>query len=234
MTTQTPHAAFDEPDGLAARGTVLVLPGRGERPGLYQRFGRRLAADAYRVRVAGDATADLEAVSAQVKDFAADAVGPVVLAGSDTGALLARHLVASGAVPADALVLAGLPGTGKRAIVNEEVELRASCPTHQTILRAGEHVELGALRPERIPPLLREPVPPVSVPVLGLHGDNDFIAPFAEVAGDYAGARVSLVDDGRHDVLNSAHHRSVAATIVLFLENLRAERTPVTGAGDVR
>ncbi|HVV08344.1 lysophospholipase [Amycolatopsis sp.] len=232
MTAQTPHLDFDEPDGLAARGTVVVLPGRGERPGLYARFGRRLAADAYRVRVAGDATADLEAVSAQVKGLVADAVAPVVLAGSDTGALLARYLVASGAVSADALVLAGLPGS--RTIVNEEVELRASCPTHQKLLRAGEHVELGALRAERIPPVLREPVPPLAVPALGLHGENDFVSPYAEVAGDYAGARVSFVDDGRHDVLNSAHHRSVAATVVLFLEELRAERPPITGAGDVR
>lgn len=31
-----------------------------------------------------------------------------------------------------------------------------------------------------------------------------------------------LVDGGRHDLLNDLSHRSVAATIVLFLESLRA------------
>ena len=235
MSIRTPHAAFDEPDGLAARGTVVVLPGRGEQPGLYQRFGRRLAVDAYQVRVTGDATADLEGVSAQIKELTADAVAPVVLVGSDTGALLALRLVASGGVQADGLVLAGLPDIGAPAIAGDEVELRASCPTHQKLLRAGDQVDLGALRPDRIPPVLREPLPPVDVPVLGLHGDNDFVSPYARVAGIYAAlpdARVSLVDDGRHDVLNAANHRSVAATVVLFLERLRAGRDPITGAGD--
>ena len=32
-----------------------------------------------------------------------------------------------------------------------------------------------------------------------------------------------LVGHGRHDVLNSASHRSVAARVVQFLESLRAE-----------
>jgi hypothetical protein len=40
--------------------------------------------------------------------------------------------------------------------------------------------------------------------------------------GDYIGpARVRLVLGGRHDVLDDATHRSVAATVVLFLESLR-------------
>jgi len=39
------------PEGLRTRGTVLVVPGRGETPGTYARFGSRLAADAYRVQV---------------------------------------------------------------------------------------------------------------------------------------------------------------------------------------
>jgi alpha-beta hydrolase superfamily lysophospholipase len=241
MSSQTTHAdevRWDEPAGLAPRGTVVVLPGRGEAPGLYQRFGRRLAADAYRVRVAGDATAGPEEVSAGVKALLAEpgVTRPVVLAGSDAGALLALRLVASGAVDADALILAGLPDLDGAAVAeDDEVELRASCPTHQNLLRDGTSVDLGALRPERIPPALREPVDPgqVRVPVLGLHGDNDFIAPWDRVAGRYRAlptAQVSLVDDGRHDVLNAAHHRSVAATVVLFLEGLRAGRSPVTGA----
>ena len=38
-----------ESGSAALRGTVVVLPGRGEAPGVYERFGRRLAADSYRV-----------------------------------------------------------------------------------------------------------------------------------------------------------------------------------------
>lgn len=161
---------------------------------------------------------------------------PVVLAGSDTGALLALRLVATGSVAVNALVLAAVPDIDHAAIEGDEVELRASCPTHQSLLRAGTGAEPGALRPERIPPELREPIPPAAVPVLGLHGDNDFVAPWAKVAPLYAtlpNVRVSLVDDGRHDVLNAANHRSVAATIVLFLEELRAGTRPVTSiSGD--
>jgi alpha-beta hydrolase superfamily lysophospholipase len=234
MSSQTPHA-WDEPEGLAARGTLVVLPGRGEQPDLYARFGRRLAADAYRVRVTGDATADLETVSAQVKALLTDATGPLVLVGSDTGALLALHLVASGSVTVAGLVLAGLPDADAAAVGDrDEVELRASCPTHQGLLRDGSAVTLGALRPDRIPPALREAADlgKVGVPVLGLHGDNDFIAPWERIAAAYGAlphAEVSLVDDGRHDVLNAANHRGVAATVVLFLERLRAGRVVVSG-----
>lgn len=39
------------PDGVPTRGTVIVVPGRGEARGVYARFGARLAYDAYRVRV---------------------------------------------------------------------------------------------------------------------------------------------------------------------------------------
>ena len=48
MPDYTDHQA---PPGLRTRGTVIVVPGRGEGSATYQRFGRRLAADAYRVRV---------------------------------------------------------------------------------------------------------------------------------------------------------------------------------------
>jgi alpha-beta hydrolase superfamily lysophospholipase len=234
MTTHTPHesaAGWEEPAGLAARGTVVVLPGRGEQPGLYERFGRRLAADAYRVRVLSDATRDVEAVSAQVKALLArpDLRAPVVLVGSDSGGLLALRLVETNAVTADALVLAGLPDPRYEAAgvgTADEPEIRASCPTHQKLLHDRNQLERGALTTKRIPAALREPaLTGVTAPVLGLHGSNDVISPIERVRASYAAlpdARLSIVEDGRHDVLNAAHHRSVAATVVLFLERLRA------------
>jgi hypothetical protein len=36
-----PVASWLEPDGIAPRGTLVVIPGRGEQPALYTRFGRR-------------------------------------------------------------------------------------------------------------------------------------------------------------------------------------------------
>ncbi|WP_445184138.1 alpha/beta hydrolase [Pseudonocardia sp. Cha107L01] len=258
--------SWDEPPGLAPRGTVVVLAGRGERPGVYERFGRRLAADAYRVRAVGDATADagVEAVSLQVKSLLEEPgrPGPLVLAGSDTGALLALRLVALGSVTVDGLILAGLPDptldtaldtgpdtaldTGPDAVA--EPELRASCPAHQKLLRDADRdlFQTGALTRERIPAELREPIEDtaagVAVPVLGLHGDNDQLSPLAQVRARYTGlphAELLTVADGRHDVLNAANHRSVAASVVLWLERLRLGAglppivTPVPGAGQV-
>jgi len=52
LITERPQvASWGEPDGIAPRGTLIVIPGRGERPELYERFGRRIAADGYRVHV---------------------------------------------------------------------------------------------------------------------------------------------------------------------------------------
>ncbi|HEV7790208.1 MAG TPA: hypothetical protein VGP05_14475, partial [Pseudonocardia sp.] len=232
--------------------------------GVYERFGRRLAADAYRVRAVGDATADagVEAVSLQVKSLLEEPgrPGPLVLAGSDTGALLVLRLVALGSVTVDGLILAGLPDTSLDTALDTapdaaldtapdaaaEPELRASCPTHRKLLRDTDRdlFQAGALTRERIPAALREPIEDaaagVAVPVLGLHGDNDQLSPLARVRPRYAGpphAQLLTVADGRHDVLNAANHRSVAASVVLWLERLRlgAELppivTPVPGSG---
>src|SRR5690348_5612877 len=48
MTEYTDHHV---PEGLRTRGTIVIVPGRGETRRTYTRLGRRLAADAYRVRV---------------------------------------------------------------------------------------------------------------------------------------------------------------------------------------
>jgi len=199
---------------------------------VYERFGRRLAADAYRVHIVGDATRNVEEVSVAVKSLleAPGRPGPAVLVGSDTGALLALRLVALGSVTVDGLVLAGLPDPERRVAVatDAEPEVRASCPTHQKLLRDAARglFQAGSLDPDRIPGALREPLDPagVRIPVLGLHGDNDQVSPLAGVHADYArlsGAELLTVADGRHDVLNAANHRGVAATVVLWLERLR-------------
>src|ERR1700733_13709322 len=108
-TERATAASWSEPDGVAPRGTLIVIPGRGEGPELYERFGRRIAGDAYRVHVVSDPVGDPARTTSEVLAITAE-VRPYVLVGSDTGALFAAGLVASGQVAGvDAVVLAGLP-----------------------------------------------------------------------------------------------------------------------------
>lgn len=117
------------PPGPLTRGTVLVVPGRGESPAVYRRFATRLAADAYRVRVlpapeldGADLRGSLDRLGAQLAgaltDLATEATGspgagsaagsgpvdgvvrPVVLIGADSGAAALGALAATS--PADA------------------------------------------------------------------------------------------------------------------------------------
>jgi pimeloyl-ACP methyl ester carboxylesterase len=252
MTQQDLHAAvagWNEPEGLNPRGTVIILPGRGEHPAVYERFGRRIAADAYRVRAVASPAEDPALAEKQVRSLL-DGPTPVVLAGSDTGALFAAALVASGQLPqAAALVLAGLPTepsagaadghpadseTDDRRVAGEpapatdawlaELEARTACPTHRGKL-AGDVLRRGALY---------EPVPAgwaeqadlraVTVPVLGLHGAADPVSALSAARAKYAAAphaELVSITGGRHDAFNDITHRTVAATVILFLERLR-------------
>jgi alpha-beta hydrolase superfamily lysophospholipase len=227
---QVPVLTWAEPEGIACRGTLVVVPGRGEQPAHYERFGRRVAADGYRTHAVADPTADPALTVSQVSGqfTVPGTAGPRVLAGSDTGALFAAGLAAMGQVPGlDALVLAGLatdeagPGPGSW---DQELDIRTTCPAHRARLSAPG-LRRGALY---------EPVPDgwaewadlgaVPQPILGLHGADDPVSPLPAARARYAaGAAVELVSitGGRHDVLNDVTHRTVAATIVLFLERLR-------------
>jgi alpha-beta hydrolase superfamily lysophospholipase len=236
---QATAAAWNEPEGVAPRGTLIVIPGRGEQPGLYERFGRRLSADAYRVRLVTDPAADAAAARAQVAAHLADpaATAPAILVGSDTGALFAIILAASGDFPGlGGLVLAGLPApdheaggaaasdAGAGPSWDQELDARTFCPTHRGRLSASA-LRRGALY---------EPVPAgwndqadltaVPVPVLGVHGGDDPLSPLAGARARYATARspeLVSISGGRHDALNDQDHRTVAATVVQFLERLR-------------
>ena len=246
ITERATAAHWTEPEGIAPRGTLILIPGRGESPELYERFGRRISSDAYRVHAVADPVADPALATSQVLGVAAE-VRPYVLVGSDTGALFAAGLVASGQVTGvDALVLAGLPttegptGPGRPAAGDArpsdawkaELEARTACPTHRGRL-AGQGLRRGALY---------EPVPSgwesladlgrIEQPVLALHGAADPVSALTDARERYAQAsRAELVSiaGGVHDVLNDATHRTVAATIVLFLERLRlgAELPPI-------
>jgi alpha-beta hydrolase superfamily lysophospholipase len=116
------------PAGLNIRGTVLVVPGRGESPLSYARFGRRLAADAYHVRVlqpptitAGDLEGTLNsldaALTAAVQDLPSPPARPLVLTGSDTGAaLLAALLSGPGSADSPTAPLAVTDGADRSSV----------------------------------------------------------------------------------------------------------------------
>ncbi|QFQ95332.1 alpha/beta hydrolase [Streptomyces phaeolivaceus] len=235
-------SSWDEPEGLAARGTLVVLAGRGEHGGVYERFGRRLAFDAYRVRALGDPSADPSVLDAAAKLLADESLpGPKVLVGSDTGARYAVRLAAERTTGLDALILAGLPiGPWKSGSWEEEVTARTACPTHQGRLTNDPDFRRGALdaSPAELPDLPDLPdlrLDLVDVPVLALHGTDDVVSPLDRALATYAGhptVRTVTFEGGRHDVLNDAQHRTAAATVVLFLERLRlSPGLPVIAAG---
>ncbi|MEV0910512.1 alpha/beta hydrolase [Streptomyces hokutonensis] len=217
-------SSWDEPEGLAARGTLIVLAGRGEHGGVYERFGRRLGYDAYRVRALGDPAADPAVLEQAAKLLADESLpGPKVLVGSDTGARYALQLAAEQTAGTDALILAGLPtGAWTAGSWEEEAAARTACPTHQGRLTNDPEFRRGAI--DNAPELPEPRLDLVRVPVLALHGKDDTISPLDRALNVYDGHpnvhTVTFVD-GRHDVLNDALHRTVAATVVLFLERLR-------------
>ncbi|MEV7681163.1 alpha/beta fold hydrolase [Streptomyces sp. NPDC088341] len=232
---------------------MLLLPGRGEHPLVYERFGRRLSADGYVVH-ALDTTPDDNAE--EILERAADAagpepVGPVVLVGSDTGALQALHTaVAAGPrLPVGGVVVAGAapatevteprpgPATGTddpaadpSTAWDDELAARTACPAHRKRLTEDEGFVRGRLTAPVPARLLADARP--DVPVLVLHGGTDPVTPpgrARELAARLPRATLGVVREGRHDVLNDASHRTTAAVLVLWLERLRAdpELTPI-------
>ncbi|MFF0587167.1 alpha/beta hydrolase [Streptomyces sp. NPDC003781] len=253
MSDHTDHHA---PEGLRTRGTVVVVPGRGETRTTYGRLAARLAADAYRVRVvdapdlaatgagAPDGTdaalTRFGALLAEAVDGTAGSEGvtePLVLLGADAGAAaLAVHLGRTGTLPGgrrpDAVVLAGLPGRTAPGFGgwDEELDVRTSCPVHRGTLSDDTEVGRGSLGRALPDALLAAAYDTqLGMPALFLVGDADPLADrdaLVRTAESLPRARLSVVRGARHDVLNDVQHRSVAAEIVSFLETLRNELVP--------
>jgi alpha-beta hydrolase superfamily lysophospholipase len=220
---------WNEPEGIGPRGTLIVLVGRGETGAVYRRFGSRIAADAYRVRTVVDVVNDPVAARDRVLEVLADESlpSPKVLVGSDTGAAFALELAAEG-VAADALVVAGLPtvARGQDGDWQAELEARTACPAHRGVL--GRAATQGALWSPIPTELLGVVSSGVAVPVLAIHGSDDTVSNLDAALSVYAKLphhEIVTVAGGRHDILNDVTHRSVAATIVLFLERLRLDPT---------
>jgi alpha-beta hydrolase superfamily lysophospholipase len=224
---ETTQYQWNPPSHIAVRGTVVVLPGRGEHAGVYGRLGARLAVDGYHVvsadRVIGDGD-PWQALRGAVADIAARSDVPLVLLGSDVGATLALRLASVSDVPVAGVVAAGLSdGTASATRGwDDELDARTACPTHRALLDGDPTLVRGALRHSVSLPA-GWPVD-VSVRVLFLHGGQDTVSDpetARALARRLPGAEVSIVRAGRHDVLNDLQHRSVAAEVVQFLERLR-------------
>ncbi|MGW6357833.1 alpha/beta hydrolase [Streptomyces sp. NPDC055092] len=246
MTQYNDHFA---PEGLRVRGTVIVVPGRGETRATYTRFGRRLAADAYRVRIVDapaldseDLTASLAHLATQLDDAVEDTaegdavVRPVVTVAADSGAAAVAALLGragtTAAVRPDALVLAGLPGraTGSVGGWDDELDVRTSCPTHRSTLTGDPEVRRGSLD-EALPDAVLSAIQDADtdLPVLLLVGDTDPLADheaLQHAAKSLPRARLSIVHGAHHDVLNDLQHRSVAAEVISYLETLRNDLQP--------
>jgi alpha-beta hydrolase superfamily lysophospholipase len=221
---------------------VVLLHGRGEHPGLYERFGRRLSADAYVVHVL-DAWPDRAPaeLAAAVDALAEDAAVPLVLAGSDTGALHALAAAVRTTAAPDALLLVGVPrpaGDGDNSGDSDgdwagELDARTACPAHRGRLDADPLFAPGALAvpvPADLAAAAEGALATLpELPVLLLHGAADPVSPPATaraLAARLPLTTLATVTDGRHDTLNDLQHRSVAALTVQWLERLRSAPGP--------
>ncbi|WP_101832188.1 alpha/beta hydrolase [Frankia canadensis] len=203
MSTSAP-LDFPPPQGLRERGTVVVVPGRGESAATYRRLGARLAADAYRIRVLpappalpaqtlsgtpGSGPAGIlgplaDALSAAVTGIGDGPARPLVLVGADSGAAALAALVATAPPDAawwpDAVVLAGLPGHGSRLAADDwaqELDARTHCPVHRETLADDPATRPGMLAdalPDTLLDLAYGSTAPV--PALLLTGDTDPLA----------------------------------------------------------
>src|SRR4051794_4908015 len=145
---------------LRQRGTVVLFPGRGEHGGVYERLGRRLSADGYAVHVADSTPGDdLDLLTRLVSET--PVTDPLVLAGSDTGALQALAVAAVLAHPPAGVILAGFAdlGTPPRLSWDDELEARTACPAHRRRLTEDGRFVRGALSGPPPPTLLSAELP---------------------------------------------------------------------------
>jgi pimeloyl-ACP methyl ester carboxylesterase len=214
--TSTTDGRWIEPEGIGVRGTLVLIPGRGENASVYARWGRRLASDAYRVVVVNPEGAAAEVAQPGV-------ARPVVVVGSDTGATHAARLAADRPQEVDGLIVAGVALDAGGDDFLWDPRVRTACPTHQRVLADA------GVSPAAAPDAVHLAIPSgdgirVAVPSLAIHGEVDAISAVGEAVQRYREwevGEIAIVAAGTHDILNDVSHRSVAATVVLFLERLR-------------
>ncbi|GAB3600582.1 alpha/beta hydrolase [Microbacterium tumbae] len=211
MTTSAEPRAIWTP-AARVRGTLAVVTGRGELAPVYERFGRRLSADGYTVAVFEDGADAAASWLVGAED------APRVLVGSDSGAAGVLRVLAQGAA-VDAAIVAGVPVDGSAGQPADAQ--RTACPLHLGVLGRAE-ARTDAIVAEELPSA--EWLAAISVPVFAVHGGADEVSPFdraADALSAIGGLELLETVDGLHDALNDQQHRSVAASLVQWLERLR-------------
>lgn len=148
------------PDGLAARGTIVIVHGLGEHAGRYERVARRLNEWGFAVRGYdhyghGDSGGPRGGLSsdARLVDDLGDVVQstrprtgpglPLVVLGHSLGGLVAARLAAGGQVPVDGLILSS-PAFGTRLSALQKL-LLAFVPRLAPNLTLGNGLDPGHL-----------------------------------------------------------------------------------------
>lgn len=214
-STSDPTAVFTP--AARVRGTLAIIAGRDETTAVYRRFGTRISADGYTVGVFDGPDAAAAWLGEQPE-------GPRVLVGSDTGASAVLRALTQGDI-ADAAIVAGLVIDPEHSPTDAE---RTACPVHLGVLAEQHATTVATSQAEGGEPVEEIPdqadLAAISVPVLAVHGGADPVSPFAQIQTVLSAIPdVETVEtvDGLHDALNDQSHRSVAASIVLWLERLR-------------
>jgi alpha-beta hydrolase superfamily lysophospholipase len=124
---------------------------------------------------------------------------------------------------ADGAIIAGTPvDVDVHSAAQPTDAERTACPIHLGVLGSAES-RTATVAVAQVP--ASADLAAIAVPVLAFHGSADTVSPISE-----AGALLSAVPDielietvdGLHDALNDQSHRSVAASVVLWLERLRS------------
>jgi alpha-beta hydrolase superfamily lysophospholipase len=237
-------------ESQSPRAVVVFLHGFGEHGGHYHRFAHDLGAESFEVwgldlpghgLSSGD-RGDFGSVDDIVKGATSLVVLardqhphlPLVLIGHSLGGVSAAVMSARGA-SMDALVLTGTPLAGLPAEVDPEPVMSRD----EFYLDALAHDPLGFDRAPAEPALWRNigrctaeleaGLALSTTPTLFVNGDRDVFAPVGEArrwAERMPRARVQLIRDGHHDIVNDLQHREVSDAICRFIvQRLGLERT---------
>ncbi|MEF2977270.1 alpha/beta hydrolase [Subtercola sp. YIM 133946] len=234
-TTTSPliSRTWPVPQGLRVRGTVVVLGGRGETPDVYNRFGNRISIDAYAVVAFADAFGNEGDVADEIRSRIASAelTAPIVVVGSDVGAVSAVDVAKELGSEIAAVIVAAYPTAGASFVAadwQEELLERTTCPVHRGVLDADAGVEHGSFAEALDADLVARDLSTLTVPVVAIHGGADLVSPLDDALATYRSnpdAQIWVIEGAKHDVLNDSTHRTTAAVVVQFLEAVRSGAT---------
>ncbi|ARC57799.1 hypothetical protein AS850_12015 [Frondihabitans sp. 762G35] len=208
------------------RGTVVLLAGSGESAADFGLLIDQLTLAGFRVEAFDDVSLDPESARIGVLRAVSSTTTrhPHVLVGSDVGATLAAQIAAARPVGLVALVLAGLVTSASRAADAAVVGGLRGGAVGGAGVGAGGRAGVGA--GGRLPDGVVLPQPrTILLPSLVFHGNTDDVTDVADAASwatQLPFGAVRVVQRGDHRVLNGDSRRTVAASIVLFLERQRA------------